>query len=83
MPPLESLGHGYLIKVKLKGLAGLPAKEAWSAIRGHEGWEQCAFFYRCGDWEKPRRFVAVRTEKVPEEKSAQVELPPCKDYENF
>lgn len=80
---LESLGHGYLIKVKLKGLAGLLATQAWSAIGGHEGWEQCEFFYRCGDWENPRRFVAVRTEKVREKKNAQVELLPCKDYENF
>ncbi len=80
---LESHGHGYLIKVKLKGLAGLMATQAWSPIRWQEGWEQCEFFYRCRDWERPRRFLAVRTEKVSEKKSAQLELLPNKEYENF
>lgn len=80
---LESRGHGYLVKVKLKGLAGLLSTQAWSPIRGHEGWEQCEFFHRCRDWENARRFVAVRAEKLPEKKSAQGELLPCKEYENF
>ena len=59
------------------------AAQAFTPIRGHEGWEQRAFFYRCGDWEKPRCFVAVRGEKVPEQESTQLELRPCKEYETF
>ena len=83
MSLLESRGHGYLIQVKRKGLTGLLSTQAWSPIGGLEGWERCEFFHRCRDWEHPRRFVAVRTEKVPEKKSNQIELLPCKQYENF
>ncbi|ARU54317.1 IS1380 family transposase [Oleiphilus messinensis] len=57
---LDQARHGYLIKVKLKGLAALLDKQAWQRVPGHTGWEQCDFFHQCGQWERARRFVAVR-----------------------
>ncbi len=80
---LDSRGHGYLIKVKLKNLAAVLETQTWSAISRQEGWEQCEFSYACQNWGRPRRFVAVRTEQVSEKKSAQMELLPLKDYEYF
>ena len=44
---LDAYGHGYLIKVKLKNLAGLLTQQQWSAIPGQPGCEQCTFDYRC------------------------------------
>ena len=35
---LDTRGHGYLIKVKLKNLNALLAKQAWTAIQGRPGW---------------------------------------------
>jgi hypothetical protein len=56
----DQMGHGYLIKVKLKGLASLLDKQDWQAIPKCPGWEQCEFLHQCGQWSRPRRFVAVR-----------------------
>lgn len=53
-------GHGYLIKVKLRGLAQLLAQQHWTPIRRQPGWEQCEFQYRANDWRQARFFVAVR-----------------------
>jgi hypothetical protein len=41
---LDQGRHGYLIKVKLKGLAQLLAGQHWKPIIGQPGWEQCSFF---------------------------------------
>jgi hypothetical protein len=60
MDLLDAYGHGYLIKVKLKGLKKLLLEQDWNPVPGHPGWEQCTFLYQSGDWKKPRVFVAVR-----------------------
>ena len=57
---LEARGHGYLIKVKLKNLTALLARKDWTAVPGQAGWECCEFLYACQDWNRLRRFVAVR-----------------------
>jgi len=57
---LDQNGHGYLIKVKLKGLTALLDKQMWQRAPDHSGWEQCEFFHQCNQWERPRCFVAVR-----------------------
>lgn len=57
---LDQAGHGYLIKVKLKGLVALLDKQAWKRVPGQSGWEQCDFFHQCGQWKRRRHFVAVR-----------------------
>ena len=57
---LDTYGHGYLIKVKLKNLVALLTQQHWTAIAGQPDWEQCSFDYRCGEWKTTRRFVAVR-----------------------
>ena len=82
---LESLGHGYLIKVKLKGLCDLLAGQDWKPVKGQPGWEQCIFWYRCADWKEERRFVAVRL-MVPVEncgKQLQLDFGPTVKYEYF
>ena len=38
---LDALGHGYLIKVKLKNLVPRLSRQQWTAIDGKPGWEQC------------------------------------------
>jgi hypothetical protein len=63
---LETIGHHYLIKVKLKGLKGLLFEQEWQKIADHHGWESTVFIHKCGSWDKPRQFVAVR--KLVEEK---------------
>ena len=57
---LEAKGAGYLIKVKMKNLARLLSRQAWTATPGHPGWEQTIFQHRCADWSRARTFVAVR-----------------------
>jgi hypothetical protein len=79
---LEFLGFGYLIKVKMKKLIELLEKQKWTAIKGQPGWEQCEFTYACKNWEKKRRFVALRKEKAKKE-SSQLQLIEMKDYEYF
>lgn len=79
---LENKGHGYLVKVKLKGLVGLLVQQKWTSIAKQPGWEQAEFTYACGAWERERRFVAVRKEKE-EKKSPQGKLFECKCYDYF
>lgn len=57
---LESVSAGYLIKVKLKNLVKVLDAQKWAAVKGHAGWEQADFMYRCAEWNRSRRFVAVR-----------------------
>ena len=77
---LESKGHGYLIKVKLKNLTELMGKQVWTPIANHSGWEQCQFEHQCVGWKKGRRFVAVRIEKEVK-KDKQQELFESKFYD--
>lgn len=57
---LESIEAGYLIKVKLKNLNQLLAKQNWVMSTKHHGWEETTFSHQCGTWSKARTFVAVR-----------------------
>ena len=57
---LDTRGHGYLIKVKLKNLIGLLNGQTWTAVPGHPNWEQCQFDHQCQSWSRSRQFVAVR-----------------------
>ena len=80
---LDSLGHGYLIKVKLKNLIPLLSAQKWKPIPGKEGWEQCSFWYIAKGWNASRLFVAVRQQqKIKPSKSGQRNLidPVCYDF---
>jgi hypothetical protein len=79
---LESRGHGYLIKVKLKNLVALLSQQQWTAIAGNSDWEQCTFDYRCGEWQAARRFVAVR-KVLPKPESPQLDLLETTEYDYF
>ena len=57
---LDSIGGGYLVKVKLKGLQGLLEGQVWRSVTGRPDWEQVEFSHKCRNWSKSRRFVAVR-----------------------
>jgi len=56
---LEEKGARYTIKVKLKGLENLLRAQKWRKIK-NSSFESTEFEYKCGDWKKARRFVAVR-----------------------
>lgn len=79
---LDRLGHGYLIKVKLKNLAVLLAGQHWTPIPKQPGWEQCTFVHRCGGWETVRPFVAVRR-VLPKKDSPQLDLLETTEYDYF
>lgn len=79
---LEKYGHGYLIKVNLKGLKMLLIGQQWELIPGKPGWEQCAFFHQCGTWSTTRLFMAVRQEK-PAAPNAPATLFESKNYDYF
>jgi hypothetical protein len=79
---LEAYGHGYLIKVKLKNLVSHLTQQQWTAIAGQPDWEQCTFYYRCGEWKVARRFVAVR-QRLPKEESPQLDLLETTKYDYF
>lgn len=79
---LDTYGHGYLIKVKLKNLTSLLAGQQWAAILGQPGWEQCSFEHRCGGWCVSRRLVAVRR-VLPKNESPQLELLEILEYDYF
>lgn len=57
---LESVGAGYLIKVKIRGLNKLLASQQWSATKESRCWEATSFEHQCASWAKKRQFVAVR-----------------------
>lgn len=57
---LEEKGALYMIKVNLKGLRPLLESKKWRKVRNRPGFETAEFEYKCHDWKKPRRFVAVR-----------------------
>lgn len=80
---LDRNGHGYLVKVKLKGLKKLLTGQNWESISKSSGWEQCIFWHQCGNWKKSRRFVAVRRERPREQQSVNGELFDLKEYDYF
>ena len=78
---LDSLGHGYLIKVKLKNLVPLLSSQQWEAIKGKPGWEQCQFWYKAGSWNASRLMVAVRQQqKVAPSKQQSLIEPVSYDF---
>lgn len=80
---LEERGHGYLLKVKLKGLVGLLETQQWTPVKNQPGWEQCEFQHMCGTWNRSRRFVAVRQVNEEKTKSAQQNLFGLKEYDYY
>ncbi len=79
---LDFLGHGYLVKVKLKNLIPLLSKQTWVSIPGKPGWEESRFWYGAAGWKVSRLLVAVRKER-PRSYSPQGELLETKDYDYF
>jgi hypothetical protein len=57
---LEEKGALYMIKVKLRGLETLLKSKEWRKIANRPGFESTEFEFKCGDWKKARRFVAIR-----------------------
>lgn len=79
---LDDKGHGYLIKVKLKGLPKLLGGQKWEPVPNIPGWEQCTFFHQCTIWPVARLFVAVRREKQPDPRKPAT-LFEIKEYDYF
>ncbi len=79
---LEKYGHGYLIKVKIRGLKNLLVAQQWEDVPKQSGWEQCVFTHKCGVWSTSRVFMAVRLEK-PADPNAPATLFEVKDYDYF
>jgi hypothetical protein len=77
---LESRSSQYLIKVKMRGLVDLLMKQKWRQAHRKPGYETTEFEYKCHDWEKARRFVAVR--KIVKEETEGLLFPVVK-YEFF
>ncbi len=80
---LDARGHGYLIKVKLRNLVALLSQQPWTAIKGHPDWEQCEFNHRCHDWNRSRRFVAVRRRVEKQQAVVQLDLLDSAEYDYF
>lgn len=76
---LDRLGHGYLIKVKLKNLVMLLMAQQWTPVAGQPDWEQCAFKHRCGGWAVSRSLVAVRR-RQPKAECRQLDLLDTGDF---
>jgi hypothetical protein len=79
---LEDQGHGYLVKVKLRGLEVLLSQQRWHAISGCPGWEQSEFTYQATGWNRPRFMVAVR-QRLPIEDRPQGDLIEREAYDSF
>jgi hypothetical protein len=79
---LEKYGHGYLIKVTLKGLKKLLIAQQWTPVPGQPRWEQSTFVHQCTNWSTSRLFMAVRLEK-PADPDAPPTLFKMKDYDYF
>lgn len=77
---IESFGHSYLIKVKLRNLKNLLSGQNWQEIVGMPGWFMCEFEYQAQNWETPRRIVAVK--KITNIITEDV-LFPLVDYQYF
>ncbi len=58
---LDERGDGYLVNAKLyQNVKAFLLRQSWTPVKGHSGWEQCEFEYKCDTWTKKRRFVTVR-----------------------
>ncbi len=58
---IESFNNiSYLIKVKRRNLNDLLRKQDWEKIPGMPDWEMTEFYYQAKNWDRKRRFVAVR-----------------------
>jgi hypothetical protein len=79
---LDSYKDEYLIKVKLKNLDELLAKQNWRSVHNQPGYKQCRFEYACKDWSRARSRVAIRKVKT-REKSDQLAFYEPVEYENF
>lgn len=79
---LDQLGHGYLIKVKLKNLVPLLASQNWKSISGKPDWEQCEFWYCANGWKASRLLVSVRQKKSIDD-SSQGSLFEEQNYDYF
>ena len=80
---LDSRGHGYLIKVKLRNLVPLLTAQNWTAIKGQPDWEQCEFQHRCGGWSRSRQLIAVRMKKSKQGTEPQSDLWGTVEYDYF
>ena len=80
---LDTRKHGYLIKVKLKNLTVRLTEQSWTAIKSQSDWEQCEFQYRCGEWSRSCRFVAVRMKLPKKVIGPQSELWDTIEYDCF
>lgn len=77
---LESIGALFLIKVKMKNLKALLARQSWSPVKNQPGVEAAVFMHQCHGWKKARRFVAIR--KLVEIKTEGL-LFPMLEYDYF
>jgi len=57
---LEEKGARCMIKVKLRGLEKLLQNQQWRKVKNRPGFESAEFEFKCSDWKKARRFVAIR-----------------------
>ncbi len=57
---LEEKKSQYLIKVKMKNLAGLLMSQNWQKDKRRPGIETADFLYQCHGWKIARRFAAIR-----------------------
>src|SRR5699024_1321677 len=77
---IEAAAHDYLIKVKLKNLDSLLARQRWQSVPGEPVVQYCEFTHQCVSWENPRTLVGIRL--LTEVRSEGL-LFPEKDYEYF
>src|SRR5699024_2028952 len=77
---IEAAAHDYLIKVKLKNLDSLLARQRWKSVPGEPVVQYCEFTHQCVSWENPRTLVGIRL--LTEVRSEGL-LFPEKDYEYF
>ena len=52
-----------MVKVKLKNLKRLLARQDWQSVPEKPDTEYCAFTHQCNGWEQPRTFVGIRIVK--------------------
>jgi len=80
---LDSLNHKYLVKVKLKNLPQLLAKQEWKKIEKHPGWEECEFLHKCSTWNTKRKFVGLRCKKTIKESNQKTLFNDIPTYDYF
>lgn len=79
---LEEKGSQYLVKVTMKGLVILLEKQKWQKVKNKPGFEKTQFTYKCTDWVKERRFVAIRRVKEYESDDVLFDIPKI-EYDYF